>query len=131
MGKRLTPVDKFFIENHKDLSIEALAKIIGCTPRTIYNCLNKNTGEQRTEEGRTAAKEGKLPPPNTESIPSPPIETPPAKTIDMSLLGRRKNGTSSCITMTKEASEIGDEIMKNHVPPVPDYIHVINPNKKD
>src|SRR5687768_474700 len=139
MARKLTPVDVFYIEHHKDkLTVEAIAKQIGCTSRTIYNYINKSKGDARTEEGRELQKgntpavvtPGEAPPPKTEYVPS--HDLPPAGDFSMDMLGRHKrnDSSSSAVVMTKEASEVGDEIAKRGSTKVPDYLHIINKDKE-
>lgn len=123
MGKRLTPIDQFYIDNHKDVHPDKLAKLIGCTPRTIYNYLAKGKAEARTEEGRNALKEvGPVNPPTKEEVmvqeqPKPPLPMP-----GMHLIGRK----GGAVALTKEASEVGDEIAKLGSRQIhPEYMHVI------
>ncbi len=137
MGKRLSQVDTFFIEHHKEkMSAEEIAKQIGCSSRTVYNYLNRKKGDQRTEEGRLAAKgEPPPPPPNPdEPQPNPEMKQPVTATSKIPVpfdqfLGVRKHGNSGAVVMTKEASEWGDDMMKTGQQNIPPHVHVINPEK--
>lgn len=136
MAKRLTPVDLYFIDNHKDtMSIETLAKQIGCSPRTIYNCIgkSKDMGEERTLDGREAAKDGKVlvPIEDTQIKPEVDLSLPPIGIHSLNLMGRRKIGTGGALVMTQEGSEMGDIINKVGPKQSSENIHIINPNKDD
>lgn len=125
MGKRLTPIDQFYIDNHKGESAEKLAKLIGCTSRTVYNYLAKSKGEARTEEGREAIKEGApTPEPTTSSLtPEQQKSLPPIGT-------KLTHSSRTAVAFTKEAAEVGDEINKmGGKTIIPSYMHVMNPDK--
>lgn len=124
MGHKLTPVDKFFIDHHKEMGAEGLAKQIGCTTRTIYNYINANPGRINNKQ--------------EEVVTAPPAEIPSqfqptSPPISMKLIGKRKHGNSAAVVMTSEMSEAADEVFKkgavNSRPE--EYIHIINPNKED
>lgn len=121
MGKALTPVDHFYIDNHKDLNARQLAKHIGCTERTIYNYLQKTRKHSRSEPATEVAK-----------IEAAPVTTPKPVSPILNLIQKQKHGDGGAVTMTAEASMYSDELRhmdcgNKH----PDYIHVINPEKKD
>jgi hypothetical protein len=115
MAKQLSAVDKFYIEHHKDkMSVDQLARTIGCTSRTIYNHINKNK-PGRTSEEFTEFK-GQAPAPET-----PPEEVKPNGDV-LDKVGF--SVTKGTIAMTSEASQVGDEAMKNTPIKHPDYVHV-------
>lgn len=123
MGKKLSAVDIFYIDHHKDkMSPEAIAKQIGCTSRTIYNHIAKSK----------PVVEEVTPPPSPAEPPKPPAPTPNPNAMAMKLHGKKKNGRSAAVTNTKESSELSDTIFKKGGPTInPDYIHVMNPDKLD
>lgn len=126
MGKKLTPVDQYYIDNHPTVSPETLAKQIGCTARTIYNYKAKKKGQARTEEGRNEIKGVKPTEATPVEIPTQPQNS--RVPIAMSnLIQRGKNATA----MTKAAAELADETIDRSGPPLkdPSYIHVINKDK--
>ena len=140
MGKLLTEMQKFYIDNHHETTpIETLAKIVGCTSRTIYNHLNRNKGDQRTEQGRDATKEEVTEQPvvpqeqsqqanqvNPHALPASPTPLP---LPGLHLIGIKKHGNSGAAVMTKEASEVGDEVAKLGQTKMPKHVYLINPEK--
>lgn len=127
MGHRLTPIDKFFIDHHREMGAEALSKQIGCTVRTVYNYINTNPGRVNTkQEG-----EGVPPPAAQAELPSK-FDPPKPPPVSMNLVGRRKHGNSAAVVMTEAMSEAGDELYKRlSKTKEQDYIHIINPDKDD
>ncbi len=130
MGKKLSPVDTFYIDNHhKELSYAEIASRIGCNPQTVRNYLNRKQGEARTADGRDALK-GETPITATEDADPLPVASTPKFPMSKTLVNRKGHGTSSAVSMTKELSEIADEIFKfPSVTPTPDYIFVIDKEK--
>lgn len=138
MSKKLSEVDIFYINHHKDtLSVEAIAKRIGCTARTIYNHINRLKGDMRTQQGREQAKGEEVRPavsPYVAEIksenPLPQSSTLPAPgEATRQLVGSHKHGSSGAVVMTKELSEVGDEINKSGRNFNPEYMRKIRPDE--
>lgn len=133
MGKKLTPVDQFYIDHHKDkFNAAMLAKQIGCTERTIYNYLAKIKERARANE---VEKEEDKPKTTEEAYQKAKEEEarkaalPPKGAHSLNLLGILKRGTGGAVTMTPEASMMGDEIMKTGGSKTPPHVHVMNPDR--
>jgi hypothetical protein len=122
MGRKLNDVDKFYIEGHMaTLSVNDLAKTLGCTTKTIQNHINKLKGRSREVSSLpTNAPSADTPamqvtePVREKAVRIDHQETPPTNSSGIrldALLAKRAGSTS----MTQAASEVGDDIAAGRI----------------
>ena len=121
MGQKLSIIQKYFIENHKDkMTVEQLAKTVGCTTRTIYNHIKADKPGRTSEE--YAEHKGNSPPADPKPMPVPGI---PGGSVEEAGVDVKKHGTGGAVAMTSAGSQVIDELSKVSKTEYPSYVHII------
>lgn len=105
---RLTEVEKFFIENNRDLEVKEIADKLGRTEATVKKHLENNPDEAKVKEE--------------------PKQVPKGKADQ--LMGHHKHKSNNKLTaavMTKAASEVVDEMRKSGRLKKKDQPHIHKP----
>jgi hypothetical protein len=107
MRKKVTVIEKYYVEQHMDiLTPEDMGKALGWQPSLVKKYI-KHLKEGVSKEGTVQAEK-------TESVPASSVEPPSATPIlsSANLIAKKKD--RGFVAMTKAASEVGDEIRKEH-----------------
>lgn len=106
----LTEIEKFFVDNNPNLSLEELSQKLRRAEKTISNYL-----KDRNQEPPFVVPEPVTPPPAPSPQPDPQVEL--KKTIVSGMIGKSRDGkTTTAVVMTTEAAELADSVSKQTKP---------------